>query len=293
VTGTVVRAALAGLVLATAGCGDGGEAEAPRYLLWRVDGPSSTAYLLGSVHVLRKGVDLRTPAIERAYAASSALVMELDYDDFDAAALGEIVAVKATDAGGLVESLGEEDYGRAAKRAARLGLDLEPLRPTEPWFAALSITDMALEQLGFDSEHGVEALFATRAVTDGKPIAGLETAEFQIGLLDAMPADQQRELFLKSIEEAEQLPGLVEEMVDAWRRGDEPALRAELETSFEGFPDLYRSLIVDRNERWMPAIDALLAGPSDHLVIVGALHLIGDHSVIRLLEQRGYRVERL
>jgi uncharacterized protein YbaP (TraB family) len=130
-------------------------------------------------------------------------------------------------------------------------------------------------------------------VTDGKPIAGLETAEFQIGLLDAMPAELQRELFLKSIEEAEQLPDLLEELLDAWRRGDEPALRAELETSFESFPDLYRSLIVDRNERWMPVIDALLAGPEDHLVIVGALHLIGEHSVIRLLEQRGYRVERL
>jgi uncharacterized protein YbaP (TraB family) len=289
-----VRAALAGLLLVCAGCGGShGGAEAPRYLLWQVDGPASRVYLLGSVHVLRKGEDVRTPAIERAYAASSSLVMELDFDDFDVAALGDVMARKATDAGGLVESLGEEGYGRAAERAARLGLDLEPLRPTEPWFAALSITDMALDRLGFGAEHGVEAHFTERARVDGKPIAGLETAEFQIGLLDAMPADQQRELFFKSIEEAEQLPGLLEEMLDAWRRGDEQTLRTELETNFEPFPDLYRSLIADRNERWVPAIDALLAQPGDHLVIVGALHLIGEHSVIRLLEQRGYRISRL
>jgi uncharacterized protein YbaP (TraB family) len=290
---TRIGVALATLLLACAGCGGGGGDESPRYLLWQVDGPASRIYLLGSVHVLRRGDNMHTPAIERAYAGSPALVMELDFDDFDAVALGGIMASKATDAGGLVESLGEDGYGKAAERAARLGLDLEPLRPTEPWFAALSITDMALDRLGFDSEHGVEARFASRARADGKPITGLETAEFQIGLLDAMPADQQRELLYKSIEEAEQLPRLLDEMLDAWRRGDERALRVELETSFEPFPDLYRSLIADRNERWMPAIDALLAEPGDHLVIVGALHLIGEHSVIRLLEQRGYRVIRL
>lgn len=287
--------ALLGAVLAClcVECGSGHEAPKPEYLLWRVDGPHCHVYLFGSVHVLRAGDRMDSPAIERAYAAARSLVMELDFDDFDAQAFGEVMASKATDSGGLVDLLGEDGYARAVERASQLGLDLEPLRATEPWFAALGITEMALARLGYGSEHGVEASFTNRARVDGKPITGLETAEFQIGLLDALPADQQRELFFQSIEEAAQLPGLIGPMVDAWRRGDVAALRSELESTFEPFPDLYRVLILDRNERWAPQIAALLSGTEDRLVIVGALHLIGEHSVVSLLEQQGYRVERL
>jgi uncharacterized protein YbaP (TraB family) len=285
-----IRTVIAILLLGSAAC----RADpAPRYLLWRVDGPASHAYLLGSVHVLRNSDHVQSPAVERAYAASSGLVMELDFDDFDAHALSSLIAQKATDRGGLVESLGEDGYGRAAEQAARLGLDLAPLRTVEPWFAALSITDMALAKLGFDSSNGVEADFTRRARADDKPIDGLETPEFQIGLLDALPVEQQRALFYKSIEEAGQLSSLLDKLLDAWKRGDERALREELSTSFEPFPDLYRALIVDRNERWLPRIVDLLAAPKDHFVIVGALHLIGEHSLISLLEQRGYRVRRL
>jgi uncharacterized protein YbaP (TraB family) len=287
-----LRACWLAACLLCAGAAYAGE-RAPRYLFWRVDGPASNVYLLGSVHVLRDGDHVSSPAIERAYAASSGLVMELDFDDFDASAFGAVMAKKATDAGGLVENLGKEGYDRASEQAARIGLDLAPLRTVEPWFAALSITDMALEKLGFDSSNGVEADFTRRARADHKPIDGLETPEFQIRLLDALPAEQQRELLYKSIEEAAQLSTLLEQLLDSWKRGDEQSLREELDATFEPFPDLYRTLIVERNDRWLPQIDTLLHKPGDHLVIVGALHLIGEHSLISLLEQRGYRVRRL
>jgi uncharacterized protein YbaP (TraB family) len=265
----------------------------PRFLLWRATGATNHVYLLGSVHVLREGDHVASPAVEEAYAAATRLVMEIDFDDLDSAALGELMSRRATDAGGLVESLGADGYAQAAAQAAALGLDLEPLRPTEPWFAALGVTEMALARLGFAADHGVESEFTKRALADGKPIAGLETAEFQVDLLDGMPVSRQREMFLKSIDEAAHLPELIDELLRAWQRGDERALRGELEETFAPFPDLYRTLIVDRNERWMPQLVELLAAPHDTLVIVGALHLIGDHSVIGLLEAQGYRVQRL
>jgi uncharacterized protein len=283
-----VLAGLLGLCSACREANDG-----PRYLLWRVDGPASHVYLLGSVHVLRAGEHVQSRAIEAAYRASAGLVMELDFDDLDDHALGTMMTSKATDGGGLAQNLGDDDYRRALDEAERLGLDLEPLSDTEPWFAGLAITDMALDKLGYDAAHGVEADFTRRARADGKAITGLETPEFQIGLLDALPPEQQRELLFQSLKEAGQLPALLDPLLDAWKRGDEAALKRELETGFAGFPDLYRTLISERNARWVPQIAALLATPQDHLVIVGALHLVGEHSVISALRRRGYRVRRL
>jgi uncharacterized protein YbaP (TraB family) len=57
--------------------------------------------------------------------------------------------------------------------------------------------------------------------------------------------------------------------------------------------DLYQSLLIDRNANWTPKIEILLETPGTHLVAVGAAHLIGDGSVIDLLKQKGYDVQRL
>jgi uncharacterized protein YbaP (TraB family) len=42
----------------------------------------------------------------------------------------------------------------------------------------------------------------------------------------------------------------------------------------------------------MPPIVELLAGDSDAMVVVGALHLVGDEGLINLLRKQGYTVDR-
>lgn len=43
----------------------------------------------------------------------------------------------------------------------------------------------------------------------------------------------------------------------------------------------------------MPQIEALLRGGERAMVIVGLAHLVGEGSVVDLLEKRGYTVQRL
>jgi uncharacterized protein len=54
-----------------------------------------------------------------------------------------------------------------------------------------------------------------------------------------------------------------------------------------GFPELETALLTTRNRRWLPAIQALLTGKDDVLVVVGAAHLLGDKGVIALLRASG------
>ena len=49
----------------------------------------------------------------------------------------------------------------------------------------------------------------------------------------------------------------------------------------------------DRNLRWLPALERMLASERAHFVAVGALHLVGEDGLLALLEARGYSVERL
>ena len=77
----------------------------PRFLLWRATGATNHVYLLGSVHVLREGDHVASPAVEEAYAAATRLVMEIDFDDLDSAALGSTVQMFSSTSGEGVEEV--------------------------------------------------------------------------------------------------------------------------------------------------------------------------------------------
>jgi uncharacterized protein YbaP (TraB family) len=61
------------------------------------------------------------------------------------------------------------------------------------------------------------------------------------------------------------------------------------------YPQLYRRINVERNAAWLPELAARLEAPGtdDTLVVVGALHLLGDDGVVEGLRERGYTVERI
>jgi hypothetical protein len=56
---------------------------------------------------------------------------------------------------------------------------------------------------------------------------------------------------------------------------------------FQNFPRLYHALVTDRNRRWMPQIERLLKADQNYLVIVGALHLVGDGGLLQLARADG------
>jgi uncharacterized protein YbaP (TraB family) len=62
---------------------------------------------------------------------------------------------------------------------------------------------------------------------------------------------------------------------------------------FAQFPGLYQRLVVDRNKAWADVLDELTASETVSAVVVGALHLVGEDSLIELLRERGFTVSEL
>ena len=59
------------------------------------------------------------------------------------------------------------------------------------------------------------------------------------------------------------------------------------------FPQIYDDLLVKRNTNWMPHIKAMFKTVPIEFVLVGALHLAGDHSILKMLAEQGYQIEKL
>jgi len=102
-----------------------------------------------------------------------------------------------------------------------------------------------------------------------------------------MSLDTQAEYLLSSLEQAHELPKEVDAMVRAWQRGDTQWFAAQLQSELGKDPRLYQSVLVARNRKWLPKIEALLDDDRNYLVIVGTGHLVGQGSVIDLLKKDG------
>lgn len=263
--------------------------------MWQIEGDTNRVYLLGSIHLLRADDHPLPAVVEAAYADAESLIMELDMDDIDPVALQSLTSEYGLIAGdgSLRELMGEARYQQAATAAERIGVPLDMLARTEPWLAAITVEQLILTRIGFNPAYGIEMHMTTKAVEDQKPVTGLETIEEQLKFLDNLSLDAQISLLLQTLEEGAELDTGMDDMVRAWREGDTDYLEDEMLVQLQNYPELYQVIVAKRNRRWLASIEALLDDEDDYLIVVGALHLVGDDGVPELLKKRGLRVRQM
>jgi uncharacterized protein YbaP (TraB family) len=263
--------------------------------MWMAEGASNRVYLLGSVHLLRKQDHPLPRVIDDVYDDAEKLYMELDMDDLDPLLMQATVSrLGMLDEGrSLRDVMGEELYAEAMAKAAELELPLEQLDRTEPWLAAITVEQLALTRIGFNPSYGVEMHLLKKASADGKEILGFESMEQQFAYLDGLSLAAQRELLMQTLAESAGIHEIMDDLILAWRSGDIDYLEQTLLDDISGYPELYESIVANRNRLWVDTIDALLEQAEDYLVVVGALHLVGEDGVPQLLQQRGVRIKQM
>lgn len=287
---------IACLVLALVVCSPAvADSESHPVTLWRAQGISNNVYLLGSIHLLREEDHPLPTAIDLAYEDADVLIMELDMDDIDSMATQQLFNQSGVlrDGTTLRDLMGEELYLRAEIAAEANDIPLELLASSEPWLAAITVEMMSLFRIGFDPTLGVEMTMLSRAVRDGKRIDGLEAVEEQLAFLDGLSLSAQRDMLIQTLEDSAALRESIDEMIRAWRYGDIAFLESGLLDSYEGHDELIDALLTQRNRRWVAQIAELLDDQDDYLIIVGALHLVGEIGVPSLLAEKGVKIQQL
>ena len=286
---SLIRWRLLGLALSCVTLSASVRADGPLHALWELHGKHNTVYILGSIHVLRPSDYPLAPAVLNAYGNAKSILMEVNLAEIDLQGMQtELLASARLPEGKTLQGImGDARYQRAQVLAREVGVDLGIFDAFAPWFAAEAISQLQLQQLGFQPQSGVEMFFLERARTDGKSVAGLETVHDQIALFNALSMDEQADYLVSSLEEAHDLPKEVGAMVHAWASGDTQWFADELKSEIGRDPVLYDSVLVARNRKWVPKIEALLNDDKNYLVIVGTAHLVGQGSVIALLKKDG------
>lgn len=268
----------------------------PKPLLWKVSDKDNALYLLGSFHLLKADDYPLSGDVDDAFADAEGVVFEVPPAELTDPSLALKMQQSAAynDGRTLSQILPADVHARMGQV---LGADrVAQLDAIEPWFISLSLLIGVSQQMGFKAEQGLDMHIARLAEAAKKPVSGLETADQQLAVLDATPMEEQVAGLRDFLDKPDEFPKLLNDTHEAWRNADVQRLGAlVIDEVRKETPATYRIINVERNDAWMPKLQQMLDGQAegDTLVVVGAMHLLGEDGIVEKLRGKGYQVERI
>jgi uncharacterized protein YbaP (TraB family) len=257
--------------------------------VWKVTSPSGgTLFLGGSAHALRSA-DYPLPApYLRAFDASSRLVFETDLASNEAASKGLVKAGRYPKGDSLKNHVDPRTYSYVRRFFALQNVPEQKFDSYRPW-----LIDMILEAPPTEnSQIGVEQFLKRRALTNHKPITGLESAQEHMAPFVGLNDREGEALLLIHFINLGRTNSGGGNILDSWRRGDVDALARSMRDAYQDFPAFADRIITARNHRWIPKIEGFIKSGQTYFVIAGAGHMGGSEGVVALLRGRGYTVEQ-
>ncbi len=265
--------------------------------MWRVADADSEFILIGTFHILPPALQWRTDAFNAAFEKADRLYFEVDADTPDART--KTVGIMMTEGfnpngGKLTSMLDPQDAAKLREVSAELGLPIAGIDPMRPWQAFLTLTVQFIIKQGFDPGAGVDSVLIADAKARKKDIHYFETLEQQLGFFTGLSPETEKSLLVITLRDWDNQKASFDNLFNAWRTGDVGYIDKEMNGQMrELAPEVYETLIVERNKAWAAELAGELRnGSGNVLIAVGAGHLVGDDSVPALLKAQGFEVTR-
>ncbi len=262
--------------------------------LWEVRSTNTTAYLLGSIHLLSESAYPLPSQMDSAFKSSEQLVLEVDLVTMKSpdAQIDLLVKGMLPRGESLTEILSPKTLKLANAITAEIGLTMVAFKHYKPWMFVMTLTAAKLQQLGLSSQYGVDWHYFERAMDRKMPIIGLETIDEQIGYFEKMEGDDRDEFVRQSLEDFDLIESELGEIMAAWRSGNMDVMERTLLKNLEKYPRIQSLLINERNRNWIEKLDTIMQSGVTTMVIVGAGHIPGKDGLLQLLQSQGYTVQQ-
>jgi uncharacterized protein YbaP (TraB family) len=265
--------------------------------VWQVSKDGKYFYLGGTVHLLRPDDHPLPDEFHIAYKNSDQLIFETDINSANRPEIQQKMLAAMTEPGGAVlsQKVNSKTYRELEQFLAARNIPIQSFTIFHPWSVALTITVIEYQRLGMQPQYGVEEYFNRLALKDNKSVSTLETIEEQLSFLQSMANIDPNVMLSYTLKDLADLPEFIETLKTSWREGDIESFttHSTIVQMKNEFPNLYNTLITNRNNEWMKDISQLNNNNIVEFVLVGALHLNGKEGLINQLEEAGYSVNQL
>ncbi|WP_374336590.1 TraB/GumN family protein [Leeia sp.] len=265
--------------------------------LWRVDSPSTTLWLYGTVHLGKADMFPLPPSVMRAFHQSPVAVFELDMDrvPHEITALYGLTLYPKGDS--LSAHMGPQRWQQLKQALPSLyGMSADAFQKSRPWFLAMTLSMQSLLKDGWSEQYSVDAWLDREARQQGKTIIGLETTRQQLEAMGQLREDTQiswlfSQLDPKLIAKQRELMQLA---VRSWRQGEPEQMNDMLLQDSPGMTpqqtkEFAAIMLSGRNRKMADKLVQMLKGKQTAFVAVGALHYAGPDNLLALLRQRGFK----
>ncbi|KQY87952.1 polysaccharide biosynthesis protein GumN [Paenibacillus sp. Root52] len=266
-----------------------------RGFMWEVEKNGNTVYLVGSMHIADESFYPLRPEFEEAFAEADYLGVEVDIGK----AVGEEQQKMILDLGTyqdgttLKDHISSETYASLGKLLKENDIEPNAFDTFKPWVVEITLGGLKSVDGGYEASEGVDLYFIQKAVQRQLPVIELESIESQLGMFNNFSKELQEETLKSTIDNFDVLDTSVNQMAEMWKTGNEEQL-LELTNSFSGNEEYNKAMLVDRNIDMADKIDGYLKNGKgeEYFIVVGAAHYLGEHGIVKLLEDKGYTVER-
>ncbi|GIP45367.1 hypothetical protein J45TS6_38260 [Paenibacillus sp. J45TS6] len=269
--------------------------EAARGFMWEVENNGNTVYLVGSMHVADDSFYPLRSEYEEAFAEADYLGVEIDISK----AVDEEQQKLITNMGmyqdgtTLKDHVSKETYAKLEEILKQNGMEKNALDAYKPWVVETTISTLKTMTAGYEAAAGIDLYFIQKAMERKIPVLELESYESQLGMFDDFSKELQERNLKTALDDFDTLDDSVDQMADMWKSGNDEML-LEFTNSMAVEPEFYKAMLVDRNIGMADKIDGYLKSDKkeEYFIVVGAGHYLGEHGVIKLLQDKGYTVVR-
>lgn len=268
----------------------------PNTVFWEITSKDLKApsYLLGTIHIIPEDMFFWPDAFQVGLDASHQIVMETNELDMDPAAMfGIMPKIMLPDEQSLRDLVTEDEYEVINRFFGKMGLPLPFFDKIKPFFLYMFV-DIDVNTLFNDGFKSYELEIGEKARAANKPLLGLETLEFQIGLFDAINFEDQADMLVQAILDKETHSGEKDEkqnqLFHTYVEQDLNAIEETIRQTDSMNIDINALLVENRNRAWIPKIEEWIH-QMPTFIAVGAAHLPGEVGVLRLLQEAGYTLK--
>ncbi|KAB3531780.1 TraB/GumN family protein [Alkaliphilus serpentinus] len=268
---------------------------------YKVTGENSQVYILGSIHIADISIYPLHKEIEEAFSIADYLAVEADVTNMNDDI--EYMQQKAVFLDGTTIDMviAPETYKLYAEKLEEYGFTPEVYNILKPWYAAMLVQNLSLEEVSFSAGLGIDMYFLSKG-QGNKEILEIEGLPFQVDLFDNFSAEIQEAFLIEALSSSEKTTegssagvDSMKEMLLAWKHGDVEALETILETTdkSEDANDFNNKFWIERNKNMTEKIISYLSDENQktYMVIVGAGHLVGETGIVKELIELGYTLE--
>ena len=276
------------------------EKEVSKGYIWEATNGSTSVNLVGTIHLGSNNINFLNDDIKRIIDETDVLSVELD--------LSLKENIEKTQSSGYLKDgktienyLSEDEINKLSSIINTLSpkFNIKEINNLNSFSLISLLTNLCYAKAGILG-NGLDLIMINgvklrKANGDNITINELEGVDYQLETINKTFTWEYLKKYLNDYSNSniDEEVDIAKNLFNSYKTGDIEFIEESNNKMKNDSPEYYKIMLTDRNIGMTNKIDELIKDGKKHTVAVGAAHFIGDDGILKLLEEKGYKITRV